>query len=239
MTEHLSRIDRLAEANMRNWMLGEQVQQRLQKQEKTGRIGPYLAISRETGTDGSEIARLVGEQLGWEVLDKQILDRMAEKYGADRALLDFVDEKTVTWLNDFFTSMMISSDVDQSSYIHRLGKMLILAAHKGEVVVVGRGAQFILPRDQGISVRITAPHAFRVDQVARQQGISHEEAQRHVEQSDRERAKFIKTFFHHQDKELDVYDLVINVAKISKKDVVDLISSTVTRWMKESGHESQ
>ncbi len=234
MTEHLAQIDRLAEANMRNWMLGEQVQQRLKEEAKAKRVGPYLVISRETGANGSEIAKLVSEQLGWELLDRQILDRMAEKYGGDPALLEFVDEHTVDWLNDFVTSMIVGSDVTQSSYIHRLGKILLLAAHQGDVVIVGRGAQYFLPRKYGISVRLIAPLEYRIEQVVQLQDINRDQAIKFIENSDRDRNKFMKTYFHDAVADPSVYDLVINVEKLSIANVVELIISTIQTWLKNS-----
>ncbi len=43
-------------------------------------VGPYLAVSRESGTGGGQSARLVGEMVGWEVLDRELLDCLAELY---------------------------------------------------------------------------------------------------------------------------------------------------------------
>ncbi len=61
---------------------------------KPANVGPYLAISRESGTGGGQIARLVGEMTGWAVLDRELLECLAELYRTSPAVLNLVDETT-------------------------------------------------------------------------------------------------------------------------------------------------
>jgi len=91
MPESIPGIDKLAGDNIRKWVLADYVHERLEKGKIDENVGPYVAISRETGAGGGEIARLVGEKLGWDFLDREIIDYMAEKYGTPRDLVEFVD----------------------------------------------------------------------------------------------------------------------------------------------------
>ena len=44
----------------------------------------YVAVSREAGAAGAIVARLVGEHLGWEVYDRNLLDHVAQRYKESR-----------------------------------------------------------------------------------------------------------------------------------------------------------
>src|SRR4051794_7115671 len=68
-----------AERQMRRWMLSGEIQRRLDLERKATitqeahRLGPYITLTREAGAGSNEIARLVAQSLGWEVLDQELL----------------------------------------------------------------------------------------------------------------------------------------------------------------------
>lgn len=231
MAEHVESIEKQAEANVRKWLFGEHVRHRL----VSGKVGPFIAVSRETGAGGSEIARMVGRKLGWDILDKEIVDYLASEFGTPRSLIELADEKEISWIQDIFTSWIEGLGIASSAYVHRLHELILLAAHHGNVVLVGRGARFILPRERGLSVRILAPLDFRVERVVMLRGLSVKEAREFVDESDHEREAFVKEYFHHSSTDPHMYDLVINVEKMVQEDAADLIVGATRSWMKNSG----
>jgi len=238
MTAHDHVTEQLAEKNNRRWLSSKEAHARLKNRNVEENVGPYLTVSREHGAGGSEIARRVGELLGWEVLDHELLDQLAEKYGTPRDLLEYVDEKNIDWISSMFESWTSSRGVTQIAYIHRMSNLLLLAAHHGNVVIVGRGARFILPRERGIAVRILAPIEFRAEQIMLREGITFAEAKQFAQQADRERQAFKEKYFHHRAADPHEYDLVINVQKLDLEDAVNLIVSAVRSWQTKSGVRS-
>lgn len=228
---------KLAERNIRRWLLNQEVRERLENRNVEENVGPYLTVSREHGAGGSEIAHRVGEILGWQVLDAQMLDYMAEKYGTPRNLLEFVDEKQVSWLGSMFSSWAGKQGLTQETYVHRISQLMLLAAHHGRVIIVGRGGRFILPRERGLSVRILAPLDFRAKQIMFQQGIQYTKATQLVQRIDRERRSFQQKYFHHNSADPHEYDWVLNVEKLSRQDAAELIVSSVRCWLKKSDLE--
>jgi cytidylate kinase len=232
MTNHISGIDKLADHNIRKWVLTEHARERLARGKVDENVGPYITVSRETGAGGSEIARLVGNKLGWDVLDHEIIDYIADKYGTPHSLVELVDEKRANWIQEVFTTWIEGQSFTQPAYLHRLTRLLLLAAHHGKVVIVGRGAQFILPRNRGLSVRIIAPLEFRIEQVILQRGLSTHDARKFIEDSDRQRQGFIKSHFRHKCADPHVYDLIIKVENLVREDAVNLIVAAAQSWMK-------
>jgi len=169
------------------------------------------------------------------VLDKEILGYLAEKYGTPRHLLEFIDEKHVSWIQEFFETWMEGQGFTEATYMHRLHHLFFLAAHHGSVVIVGRGAQFVLPHNRGLSVRVIAPLDFRVEQVLLKKSLNAKEARKFVKESDRQREAFINEHFHHKVTDPHVHDLVINVEKLVQADAADVIVAAARSWMKKSG----
>lgn len=216
--EERETIAETAERQMRRWLLTQEIDDRKAREippEKLAqRLGPYITVSREAGAGGGQIARIVADKLGWELLDKQLLDFMAERYRLPRDLLDFVDETTANWMHEMFGSWLDRQVVSQDTYVQHLGKIILTAAKHGRVVVVGRGAQFILPREKGLAARIIAPEQCRIEQTMQRRGMDHGQAKRYVEETDRGRREFVRRYFHHDVTDPHLYDLVINVAQV-------------------------
>ncbi len=206
-----------AERQMQAWALSQQIAQQAVRQEGTGlpaaQLCKYVAISRQTGAGGSEVARLVGQQLGWPVWDKNLLERVAERYRLDRTMLELVDETESSWVYDVLGTWMDCRIISHEKYVSYLMRVILAVSRHQPCVLVGRGAQFLLPRDRGLAVRLVAPLEVRVQRVMQQRELSASEARRYVEETDRGRAEFVKRFFHHDIDDPTLYDLVINTAR--------------------------
>ena len=167
-----------AEHQMRTWALRMELQARLEKQRAAmppkQLIYPYIAISRESGVDAGEIAKLVGAKCGWKVLDRGFLDYMAEQYHWSRIALEYVDERTASWFHDTFGKWLDEKAVSQPEYVSRLGRIVLMAAQHESTVFVGRGAQFILPRDLGLSVRVIDLKQQRIERIVKRLELSPE-----------------------------------------------------------------
>ncbi|MDV6030111.1 MAG: cytidylate kinase-like family protein [Phycisphaera sp. RhM] len=223
MVLHVPAIEHKAESNIFKWVQAEKTHRRLTKRDLRNQVGPYLALSRETGACGSEIARRVAERMKWDLLDQEIVEYMHQHYGTPRCLISRVDERHENWLSSIITSRIGGLGFSESTFTHRVTKLLLLAASHGKVVIVGRGARFVLPRDRGLSVRIVAPIDFRVDQVMRQRGLAEREAHRFVVETDHNRDVYIKEHFHQKASDPHLYDLIVNVGDFSLDDAVDTI----------------
>jgi cytidylate kinase len=210
---------------MRTWAIGLEARQRLE-QERTspkGLIHPYIAISRESGVDAGEMAKEIAKNLGWKVFDRDLLDYMAEHYHWSYVALDFVDEKTASWFHETLGKMLDDQIVTQAEYVSRLGKIVLLAAQHESNVFVGRGVQFILPRDRGLTVRIIAPKKQRIKRVMEKRNCSHHVAERFIDVTDTGRAAFVRRYFHHDVADSHLYDLVINLEHTSRDAALGLI----------------
>jgi len=158
MSEHS--VAQLAERRMRQWAIGLEVQQRLQREAAakswSESVHPYLTISRDTGAGAGELAHRVGKILAWEVLDRELLDYMAKQYHVPKKIVELVDETTTSWLLDTFGKWLDRQLVTESEYLTHLGQLVLLAAQSQSAIFVGRGAHFFLPRERGLVIQLVA-----------------------------------------------------------------------------------
>ena len=190
-------------------------------------IGPCLLVSRELGAGGSQIASKIAKRLGWAHLDKEIIEKLASQYGTPRVVLDVVDEKKVGWFADLLNGWIEGHGFSQLSYVNRLGRLFNTVGKRGNAVIVGRGAKFLLPKSAAFSVRIIAPMEFRVEQIILREGVSAQEARELIQRSDADRKAFIKTFFHHDVTDPHLHDLVVNIKHVTPDLAVQLIFDAV------------
>jgi hypothetical protein len=219
-----------AERQMQQWLRMKKCQDDAAAAPSTGKlagVGPYLTISREAGAGGGRIARLVGEAIGWEVLDRKLLECVAERYDTSPAVLELVDETTTNWITEMFGNLLDPASVSQMQYVCRLSRVILMAARAGKVIYVGRGAQFVLPHERGLSVRIVAPQKYRVHQIMERRHLSFEEALDYVVKTDAGRQDFVRQYFHHDVPDPHLFDLVVNVEKVGPERAAHLIAEAL------------
>jgi len=216
-----------AQRRLERWLLSPELQSHMLRaedvQNKTTETGLYVAISREAGSGGTEIAHEVGRQLGWDVLDKELLDFMAERYKLPRDMLDVVDEARANWFHDVLGVFLDAQVVSQDRYVAHLERIVHLAALHGNVVFVGRAAQYMLPRHCGLAVRIVAPRQRRVDNLTSRHVIDRSKAVQLLDDLDSARVEFCRRHFHRNPLDPLEYDLVINTARMSVETAAEMI----------------
>ncbi|MEE8451950.1 MAG: cytidylate kinase-like family protein [Thermoguttaceae bacterium] len=217
-----------AERQMQTWVRTAQIEDRAirtrHSRRLVDRVEPYIALSREEGAGGSEIAQAVGRQLGWEVLDRNLLDRVAERFHLSRPMLEIVDETRINWVHDVLGSWMDRQVIPTEKYVVRLACVVLAAARDASLVLVGRGTQFLLPREKGLTVRIVAPLKYRIDQVMRRENLSKVEAGQLIEERDCGRREFVERYFHHDIDDPHLYDLTINVQRMGIARAAEMIA---------------
>lgn len=226
-------IAHIIESQMRQWELArheatirEEGQARLADGVSGTEIA-YIAISREAGSRGDEAAEELARLMGWQLYDKQILDIMAEDMKVHKSVLESVDEKKTSWIEDWIASFFNRENVGKLAYYRHMLKVLLVIAEHGKAVILGRGAGYVLPREKGLSVRVMAPLKIRSERYASQTGLSLREAAAALEKADRNQQKFAKDLLGIDIYDCKHYDLVFNTEKLTPGSVAKLIWRTL------------
>jgi hypothetical protein len=199
---------------------GAQPAAEFQKQQT---VGPFLTVSREAGSEGAEVARRVGARLGWAVLDKELVDHLANDLKLEPRALSLMDETRADWFSETLLNLFNSRLVEQRAYVELLGKVVALAAASEPVVIVGRGAHLILPTERGLRVRVTAPRKSRIEAISRAEGLDLPAAEKRMEAIDADRSGFVRRNFRSDATDASHYDLVLNAGTLGVDGCVEVI----------------
>jgi cytidylate kinase len=226
-------ISEVAERQMRRWALdiqaGKERAEENAKLEVRQLIKPYMVLSREAGVDAADIANAISDHCGWKVLDRELLDYLAEHDHLSRLALDFVDERSVSWFHEMFGTWLEKQLVSQAEYVSRLGRLVLLAAQHENSIFVGRGVQFMLPRELGFTVRFIAPLKQRDSRMKMLNACTEREARRQVDELDENRQNFVKRYFQHDITDPHLYDLVINLGFVPREEAASLVANEAAR----------
>jgi len=191
-----------------------------------------IALSRQAGANGSAVARSVGERLGWNVYDRELLQQIATDMGVRSSLLESVDERHKSWLLECLESLGPESAISQGGYVRHLVETLLSLASHGQCVIVGRGAAQLLPAATTLRVRLVGSVSDRIKVMGARLGISQAEAQKLVQKIDRERVQFVHDHFHRDSTDPGGYDVVLNSSRFNTLECSDLIIEALHRLQK-------
>jgi len=182
-----------------------------------------VAISRQAGSGGSEIAQLVAQRLGWDLYDHKLLTRMEQESHLPQGVLERVDERHVSWLEAMAVSFGALKGSREGAYMPSLRAVLRELSKQGHCVIVGRGAAFYLPDRTTLCVRLVAPRPNRIARAQQLMELSAEEAGRWIDEKDRERRDFVRLEFGRVVEDSLAYDLVLNTGHLTLAQCADLI----------------
>lgn len=202
-----------------------------------------ITISRQLGSEGDEVARLLCERLGYQRFDKKSMTQLGQELGLEAgAIENAVAERSgpkgllERWFGNFEDPMgdpaswtfQARSDAREAISVDHLRQLITAGYEKGSTVIVGRGGMAALAGKPNVMhVRIVAPVDLRIQRVQQRNKVSAEEAQQQVQERDVTDVDWIKRYFGLDAHSPELFDLTVNTAKITPEFAVDLIIQTM------------
>ena len=153
-----------------------------------------ITIGREYGSGGRLIAKQLSEELGITFYDKELITAVARKTGfSENFIRDSEHQRpTNSFLYDLYTAVQTPSVPDQVFIAQ--AKVIKEAASRESCVIVGRAADYVLRGCKNVvRVFIYAPAGYRVQNVMKMYGDTHEQGQKSITRSDAARSAYYKS----------------------------------------------
>jgi cytidylate kinase len=214
-------MHKIIEEQVQRW----KIQHKAEPQEKAD--APIVTISREPGSGGVFVAQQLSQKLGFEVFHQEVLHEMAKRAEISEQLLATLDERGLSVLEDWISSLVHERHLWPDQYLRHLMNVIGTIGKHGRAVVIGRGANFILPPEQRFRVRVTSPRRVRIENVAREYDLSPAEAKRRVINTESNRRAFIRKYFNADIADPTNYDLVINTETLTVVHAVNIIGAAL------------
>ena len=180
-----------------------------------------ITISREYGSGGAEIARIVAASLDWKLVDHALLEEIARRAGVPESDAKALDEHVDPWLHRILkpvwgkaadgVSLIAPVELFDADTAATLASRAIGEAYAaGDCVIVGRGAQCVLRGLPDVfHVFVYASVADRAARVAARVPAS-TDLSAHMHAVEDERFEYVRR--HYGENRLDphLYDLMVN-----------------------------
>ena len=185
-----------------------------------------ITVSREYGSGGRYVGRLIADKLGIKFYDKDLIVKLAEKTGLTEEYIEKNEEQRdpLSILNNGFYSGLSNSDelfIRESELIKEL-------ASKESCVIIGRCADFILKDNKNVlKVFISGTMKDKIKRATKIYGLEEKEAEKEINRINKLRASHYKHYTGNEWLEASNYDICINSDLYGVEKTADLICDLV------------
>src|SRR5207247_921099 len=202
---------------------------------------PVITITRQYAAGGSDVARLVAAALDWTVIDNEFVDEVARRAGLAPEEVAERDERAPGLLERLARTLAVASpelfitataaprvEQDEASIVKLTERVIAEAAAHGRVVLVGRGAQALLaqrPPPDALHVYVVASKPWRMRLAVERLGADPASVEQVVDETDRQRDQYVKTYYGRHRHDFVNYDLVVNTERLGLEGAAAVVVS--------------
>jgi len=185
-----------------------------------------ITVSREYGSGGRYVGRLIADKLGIKFYDKEIITKLAEATGLSEEYIENNEQKrdVSAILNNGFYMGLDNADelfVKETELIKEL-------AAKDSCVIIGRCADFILKDEKNvIKVFVYSGMEDKIKRATQIYGYEEDKAKKEIERIDKLRANHYKHYTDKDWKDFSNYDICINSDLLGVEKSADVICDMV------------
>ena len=201
-----------------------------------------ITISREIGSCGHTVGRILSEKLGVRYSDKDLIRGLEKEFNLTRSGIEKLKGEKKNWLSDFLThyapvpnakellgadskyTVEFRPDITTADVYEAECEILKGIADEGSCVIAGRSGFFVLKdHPNKVDIFITASRENRIARVMKKQGLDLSQAQVLIDGIDKARDNYVSRFTDRSRYDSRNYDLVINADGHTEKEIADII----------------
>jgi len=184
-----------------------------------------ITIARQLGAGGKTIGEKVAKALGYSFFDNEIIQMVAEKANVSDEVVRTLEKDTSGKFFKFFAGLVPRTFADRVTeaepdvltepiYVDLLHKIITQIAETGNVVILGRGSQYVLKdQEDAFHVLLTANNNLRMKFLGKKYNLRPDEAAKAIKVEDSRREKLYKSFGRDDYDSYYNYHLTFNMVK--------------------------
>ena len=213
-------MHQLIEEQVRRWEI-------FRKEKQEEKTLPVVTLSREPGSGGKLVAKAVADRLGLDLFHQELINAMAQNAETSTRVIRTLDERGLSMIEDWVSAAISERHLWPDEVSRVLMRVIGAIGGHGKAIIVGRGANFVLPPENRFRVRIIAPLELRVNRVAETYSVPKKEAKRHVLRAESDRRAFVRKYFHSDIGDPANYDMILNTGTLSIESAAAAICSAI------------
>ena len=192
-----------------------------------------ITVSRQFGSGGRTIAKALAERLGYAYYDSALVEEVAKETGFDPSYIadagEYAPGKSMLSYAFSSASPHTSGKLGATDYLWAAQcKVILDLAEKGNCVIVGRCADYILrERDDCLNVFIHAPKKYKAKRIVELYGVTDKSPEKRLEEKDTRRRVNYKYFTGKEWGLTENYHISLDSAMLGEEKCVDIIADIV------------
>ncbi|MBQ6762547.1 MAG: cytidylate kinase-like family protein [Bacteroidales bacterium] len=188
-----------------------------------------INVGRQFGSGGGFVAKAIGRKLGIPVYDNELISKAAEESGYSKSVFEGGEKrKSLFSMSSFFASGRLpfgeSSGYINDDMLFKIQSDVIRnIAEKGDAIIVGRCADYILRDLDCLDVFVCAPMDYRVQRLVKNEGLDPEEAEELMRRKDRTREAYYNFYTFGSWGVASNYDLCVDSSILGIEGTADFV----------------
>ncbi len=154
-----------------------------------------INVGRSFGSGGGYVGQAVAAKLGIPFYDNELISKSAEENGYSRDLFASGERKrSIFSASSFFTSGRMSltegAYVNEDLLFKAQSEVIRSIGEKGNAVIIGRCADYILRDLSCLNVFVDGPEKYRIERIMKAEGLTESEAEKLMRRKDRTRETY-------------------------------------------------
>ena len=141
-----------------------------------------INVGRSFGSGGGFVGKDIGRKLGIPVFDNELISKAAEESGYSKTLFAKGEEKSLFSVSSFFASGRLSyldnGYVNDNMLFNIQSEVIRSIADKGDAVIIGRCADYILRDRPCLNVFVDGPEEYRIRRLMENEHLTAAEAEK-------------------------------------------------------------
>jgi len=181
-----------------------------------------ITISRGTFSGGEKLAECLSKRLGYKAVSREVIVEAASKYGvSEEKLIKAIEQKPTI-------KERLAIDIDRFHYLSFIQAALCEEAKNDNIIYHGHGGHLLLKNiSHVIKVKVIADMEQRIVFAMERNKFSREEAIVYINKIDDQREKWTKFLYDVNWNDPSLYDIVINLKKITIPSACEIIANMV------------
>ena len=189
-----------------------------------------VTITRQFGSMGRPIARLIAEQLNINYYDRDIVEKTAKNLNIPVDTITEEEEKAKkTFFNMRYPLGMGTSDMQNQIFLEQQ-KIISRLADEESCIIVGRCSDYILRNmENAMHIYIYAPYADRLDNCINELMMSEEEAKKSIAEIDKARDSYHLNYAGYLPSKPESKDILISSSLYGYKGTAEFLVDAIKR----------
>jgi cytidylate kinase len=198
-----------------------------------------ITISKQPGAGGEALGKMIADKLGYTYADRDIIQMIAKAANVSPEWVETFENEAGTKLSRFI-SMMVSQRwmdrvladergyLDEKIYLDYLVLMIAKLADEGDVVIAGRGSQYILDdHPDAFHILLINSEENRIQFVMSHYNLSKKKALLYIQNEEKRRTNLYKRLGKTDYENPSLYDLVLNMSKYNLESALQAVCGLI------------